>query len=66
MIDLRIGCFVTLGLFALPCVSPTCCDSENQCSGTASCLPTVNRNVCAKGMCATPEEVKAWLKEIEP
>jgi len=64
--NLRAGCLVAIGLFVLPCTRPTCCDSDNPCGGSATCLLTVDESVCAKGMCATPKEVKDYLREIAP
>lgn len=65
-IKLRAVFLAALCLFALPCARPTCCDSDNPCSGTATCLLTVDESVCAKGMCATPKEVEDYLREIAP
>ena len=63
---LRVWILATVGLFALPCAHPTCCDSETPCTGTARCLLTVDERVCSQGMCATPQEVSDYLREIAP
>lgn len=53
-------------LFSLPCARPTCCDRDTPCSGSATCLLTVDERVCSIGMCATKEEVADYLKENAP
>ncbi len=66
MTIVRVWILAAMGLFALPCVRPTCCDRDNPCSGTATCLLTLDERVCSQGMCATPQEVSDYLREIAP
>lgn len=63
---MRVWILAAMVLFALPCARPACCDRDTPCSGAATCLLTVDERVCLQGMCATPQEVTDYLREIAP